>query len=93
MRCKGVQDSGPQYRRKCSGPFDQGETRGARLGYVSTSPIVTLKNKDQPPPSHDTQDAKASRIRAHSIAESVLGRPIKERHVAHDWAISPLFLS
>jgi hypothetical protein len=76
-----------------SGPSDQGGTRGARLGSIATSPIVTLKNKNQPPPSRDTRDAKASRIRAHSIDEEVQGRPIKEGHMAHDWALSPLRLS
>jgi hypothetical protein len=57
-KCEGVQDSGPQYRRRSSGPSDQGGTRGARLGSIATSPIVTLKSKDQLPPIHETRSAE-----------------------------------
>jgi hypothetical protein len=53
--------SGPQYRRKCSGPSDQRGTRGARLGSIASSRIATLKRKDQLPPIHETRSAKASK--------------------------------
>jgi hypothetical protein len=33
---------------------------------------------------------KAYKIWAHSIAEEVQGRLIKEEHVAHDWDLLPL---
>jgi hypothetical protein len=55
---EGIQDSGPQYRRRISAPFDQGGTRGARLGSIATSPIVTLKRKDHLPPIHETRSAE-----------------------------------
>jgi hypothetical protein len=60
VRCEGIQDSGPHYHRKCSGSSNQGETCGARLGSITTSPIVTLKSKDQLPPIHEMQSVEGT---------------------------------
>jgi hypothetical protein len=75
---EGVQDSGPQYRRRSSGPSDQGGTRGARLGSIATSPIVTLKSKDQLPPIHETRSAKAPLGAAHGHSTGSYGKGTKQ---------------
>jgi hypothetical protein len=56
---EGVQDPGPQSCRDDQDRPSRG-TRGARLGYVATSPFVALKHKEQPPPIHETRNAESA---------------------------------
>jgi hypothetical protein len=42
-----------------------------QLGSIATSPIATLKNKDQPPPSRKTRSAEGAQCRAHSLTEMI----------------------
>jgi hypothetical protein len=49
---------GPAISLKLSRPSDQGGTRGARLGSITTSPIVTFNSKYQLPPIHKTRCVK-----------------------------------
>jgi hypothetical protein len=62
---------GPAILPRCSGPSDQGGARGTRIGSIATFPIATLKNKDQPPPSHETRSVEGTQCRAHSLSEMI----------------------
>jgi hypothetical protein len=80
---EGVQDLGPQYCRDDQDRPSRG-TRGARLGYVATSPFVALKHKEQPPPSRETRSAEGVQDPGPQYCRDDQDRPSRGTHVARD---------